>query len=51
MKRQIKTGMEQDVHTPWRHKLILQATYVRYVKRLTNRRERREARAALRRDA
>lgn len=51
MKRQIRSGMEQDVHTPWRHKLILQATYIRYVKKLSNRRERREARAMCRRDA
>lgn len=46
-RRRIITGDEQDIHTRWRHLLVLQPGYVRSVKRDTNRRERREAAAEI----
>lgn len=49
MTRAIKTGEEQDVHTRVRHFLIWRAGAVAAVKRRTRRRERREAKADLRR--
>ena len=47
-RRAIKAGMEQDVHTPWRKLLKLRRGYTAYVKRATNRRERRSAKQNLR---
>jgi hypothetical protein len=52
-KRRIITGDEQDVHTPWRafYCWTQRAGATKKVKRRTNRRERREGKAAVRREA
>jgi hypothetical protein len=49
-RRRITGGDEQDVHTPWRKALCYtqRAGVTAKVKRMTRRRERREARKALR---
>lgn len=45
IKRVIKTGDEQDVHTPWRklYCYLARPGVAKKLKRATNRRERREA--------
>lgn len=51
-RRAVKSNGEQDVHTPWRRLLCYtqRAGATAKIKRTTRRRERREARAELRRE-
>lgn len=51
--RRIVTGDEQDVHTRWRHLYCWtkRPGATKKVKRRTNRRERREGKAAVRRES
>ena len=48
--RGVKHPVEQDVHTGWRHVLILQPGFIKYVKRYTNKRERREGKKFIRQE-